>query len=390
MPNITGFLFAIIRLMDKKIVLVPMLAMAETSGPSSRMKLLKEGLTAEGFNVVTCDDLEVPLPMGLPAPVATRMFPIAQKTGLTSRKTVNSFDEVLRLTGNLDYNYLRRSVNQLVDFKRKEKPDLVYSEFNISAMIAAEVTGVKLCNAVSFPTQHEYANNPKLAGGLNKLLKELGLEQVESALKLFEMADVAVCPSIYELEPFAREGIVYCGTLKKTEPEEKTRDKILVYMGNGTVSAKRTLSVVKEAFGGSPYQVYLASSYLEKLDEGNIHVAPRWDFNELLDEAVLFINHGGQNSVVDGLIHGVPQICVPGKVFERKFNAASVEKNNAGVSLDYSKFNAEVIRTKADEILGSEAVRADARALGQKLLAAGGVKVIAESIRNIDFSSVSL
>ena len=376
--------------MDKKIVLVPMLAMAETSGPSSRMKLLKEGLTAEGFNVVTCDDLEVPLPMGLPAPIATRMFPVAQKTGLTSRKTVNSFDEVLRLTGNLDYNYLRRSVNQLVDFIRKEKPDLVYSEYNISAMIAAEVTGVKLCNAVSFPTQHEYANNPKLAGGLNKLLKELGLEQVESALKLFEMADVAVCPSIYELEPFTRERIVYCGTLKKAEPKEKTRDKILVYMGNGTVSAKKTLCVVKEAFGGSPYQVYLASSYLEKLDEGNIHVAPRWDFNELLDEAVLFINHGGQNSVVDGLIHGVPQICVPGKVFEREFNAESVEKNNAGVCLDYSKFNAEVIRTKADEILGSEAVRADARALGQKLLAAGGVKVIAESIRNIDFSSVSL
>ena len=371
--------------MDKKIVLVPMLAMAETSGPSSRIRLLKEGLKESGFDVVTYDDLEVPLPMGLPTPIAKRMFPLAQKTGLTSRKTVNSFDEVLRLTGNLAYKYLRRSVDQLIDLINKEKPDIVYSEFNISAMIAAKAAGVKLINAVSYPTQHEYANNPKLAGGLNRLLKELGLETVESALKLFEWADVAVCPSIFELEPFAREGVVYCGTLKKAEPAKRERDKILVYMGNGTVSAKKILSAVREAFRGSPYQVYLASSYLPKEDDGNVHVAPRWDFNELLDEAVLFINHGGQNSIADGLIHGVPQIMVPGKVFERKYNAESVAKNNAGISLDHMEFSAETLRAKADELISSEEISANAKTLGRKLLAAGGVGVIAESIRNIDF-----
>jgi hypothetical protein len=35
-------------------------------------------------------------------------------------------------------------------------------------------------------------------------------------------------------------------------------------------------------------------------------------------------------------------------------------------------------------------MKANAKALGSRLLAAGGVSVIAESIRNIDFSSVSL
>ncbi|MBR6959862.1 MAG: hypothetical protein IKH76_05220, partial [Clostridiales bacterium] len=100
---------------------------------------------------------------------------------------------------------------------------------------------------------------------------------------------------------------------------------------------------------------------------GNIHIAPRWDFNKLLDEAVLFINHGGQNSMVDGLLHGVPQILVPGKVFERRFNADSLVKNNAGIMLEQDEFCAEVIREKAKKVIVSDTMRESARELGRKL-----------------------
>ena len=37
-----------------KILIVPMVAMAETSGPSSRCRLLAEGFRSEGFDVATC------------------------------------------------------------------------------------------------------------------------------------------------------------------------------------------------------------------------------------------------------------------------------------------------------------------------------------------------
>ena len=54
-------------------------AMAETGGPVSRSSY------ANGSTRV----------------VGKYMFPIVQKLGLTSKKTVNSFDEVLFLTGNI-------------------------------------------------------------------------------------------------------------------------------------------------------------------------------------------------------------------------------------------------------------------------------------------------
>ena len=383
-----------------KILLVPMAAMAETSGPSSRCRLLAESFAKAGAEVATCraEDvnfkpfegirnffLDVPMPMGLPAPIAKRMFPIAQKTGITARKKVDSFDQVLFMTGNLDYGYIKKSVASVRKAINEFHPDIVYSEFNISAMIAARIEGVPLCCTVSYPTQHEYANKPGLAKGLNRYLGEEGLPRVDSALKLFDLADKSFCPSIPELEPIKKPDVTFCGTLKAKRDYAHTgkRDKIVVYMGNGTVSAKRMKKVITEAFAGSKYEVYIASSYLEKEDAGNIHIAPRWDFEELLEEAVLFINHGGQNSMADGLIHGVPQIVVPGKVFERKYNAGCIEKNNAGALVTAGEFTSDVIRREAEMLISSEEVRDNARRLGAKLLNAGGAETILREIRNM-------
>lgn len=374
-----------------RILVVPMSAMAETSGPSSRCRLLVEGFREEGALVATCmaEDvnykridgvknyfLDIPMPFGLPKVIATRTFPIAQKLGITAKKTVKSFDQVLQMTGNLDSRYLRKSIDSVRKAIADFKPDIVYSEFNISAIIAARKERVPLFITVSKPTQHEYANNPRLADGLNTVLRELDLPQVVSALQLFDWGDMSFCSGIRELEPINKTGIRYFGTLKKIGIKEVKRDKILVYMGNGTVSASKTLNVIGGAFKESGYEVYIASSYLKEETRGNIHIAPRWDFNKLLDEAVLFINHGGQNSMVDGLLHGVPQILVPGKVFERKYNAKSIEDNGAGKVVAFSDFKPEFIRSTAEKIITSREMSQKAALLGRKLAEAGGMAVI--------------
>ena len=396
-----------------KVLISPMAAMAETGGPTSRCRLLVQGFKNAGIEVATCMAkdvnykeisgvknffLDVPMPMGMPEFIAKRSFPVAQKLGITSKKRVTSFDQVLWLTGNLDYKYLKKSVESFKAAINEFKPDIVYSEFNISAMIAAKALGVKLYSTVSFPTQHIYAHDAKKAQDLNRLLTEMSMQPVESALQLFDWADKKICPSIPELEPFSNPEVVFCGTLKKvskgrdgvisseaqdskadTDSQESgSRNKILVYMGNGTISASKTLEVIREAYSGSSYQVYIASSYLKEQTLGNIHVAPRWDFNQLLDESVLFINHGGQNSIVDGLLHGVPQIMVPGKVFERIYNAKSVTNNRAGMGISQDSFTAKTIRKYTERMLDSDLMSRNAKQLGEKLVSAGGVDVIVD------------
>lgn len=373
---------------------MPMAAAAETSGPAGRCVLLAQGFAKAGHEVgvAMAEDvnfrriegvkhyfLDVPMPLGLPAPIARNVFPLAQKLGVTSRKRVKSFDEVLHLTGNLEYSYLVRSVKSIRAAIADFKPDVVYSEFNISAMIAAKVEGVRLFTTVSYPTRYEYAHTEGLAGGLNRLLGELGLPEADSALKLFAWAEKRFCPSIPELEPFPDGEVVFCGALKNRPSDAAAcgeRSAILVYMGNGTISAGKMRKEIIDAFSGTGSDVYIASKYLPAEEMGNIHIKERWDFGELLPKAGLFINHGGQNSMVDGLIYGVPQIMVPGKVFERIYNAQSVERNGAGKALAHEDFKAEKIRALAEMLMSSNDAAKNAAALGSKLTSMGGIESV--------------
>ncbi len=375
-----------------------MAAMAETNGPSSRCGMMAYGFRNAGFEAATCmaEDvnykalegipnyyLDIPMPLGLPKAVTTRTFPAAQKLGITSKKKVDSFDQVLRLTGNLDYRYLKKSVASVRKAIREYHPDIVYSEFNISAIIAAKKEGIPLSVTISYPTQHEYAHRAGLERGLNRLLDELQLPRVDSDLSLFDWADKSFCLSIPELEAMEKPGVIYCGSLKPAKKEKASpseRNKILVYMGNGTIPAKRVEREAKETFKGSRYEVYIASAYLEKGTSGNVHTAPRWDFDRLLEEAALFINHGGQNSVADGLINGVPQIMVPGKVFERKYNARCIADHKAGIVLECRDFKADRLRSLTEEILNTGEMADHAAELGRKLTNAGGINTI---IRNL-------
>ena len=100
----------------------------------------------------------------------------------------------------------------------------------------------------------------------------------------------------------------------------------------------------------------------------------------MLNECVLYINHGGQNSICDGLLYGVPQIVIPGKVFERKYNAKSITDNNAGVTLGFKDFNADTLRKTAEQVINSHEIRQNALALGQRLSDAGGLDFLVRTI----------
>ena len=142
-----------------RVLVVPMSAMAETAGSFSRVLLLTDALKEADIDTAVClardvnyrsiDGvksyfLSVPMPLGLPKMIAAHTFPIAQKLGITSRKSVNSFDDVLHLTGNTDYKYLKKSVSDIRNAIQDFNPDVIYSEFNISAIVAGKIEKKKI------------------------------------------------------------------------------------------------------------------------------------------------------------------------------------------------------------------------------------------------------
>lgn len=375
------------------ILIVPMFALSRMGGPWSRAQAIAAAFEQAGHHVVlgiapdgNCTnpcvadtvELPVPSPLGLPMAIASRTFPIAEKLGISGRKPVNSFEEVLWLTGALAHDYEHDSVAALCDIITDHRIDVVYSEYSLPAIVAARAVDVPVFGSFSYTTQTSYASNPRKADGLRKLLGELRLPNVESSLELFDWLECKFVPSCPTLEPIDDASVKFVGFL--SEPPERpttVRDCVVVYLGSGSVPQRDIERAVATAFAGSGIDVYVAGSPDEH-QEGTVHFAPRFDFSELLPRARCFVHHGGQNSVMDALRYGAPQVIVPGRVFERRYNASSIARAGAGIVLD--RFDAAALLSAYERLASDRSYEEAADALRAELSSLGGTSAIVERI----------
>ena len=375
-----------------------MLARSRMGGPWSRAQQIAHAFQDAGHEVTlgwgddgNCANpiaptfqIPVPSPLGLPEAIARHTFPLASRLGLMGRKPVHSFEEVLWLTGSLDYRYSCAVVENLREFIRTWRPDVVYSEFNLAAVIAARAEGIPCVGSGSQPTTAAYASNPRKSAGIRRLLREMGMPAPASSLTILEGMKRRFIPSCPTLEPRAGERAVYCGFLN--EPPALTaapRDCAVVYLGSGSVPAGVAVRVgrqISSALGcdvyvaGVPEVVYAAAGH-------KVHCAPRLNFAELLPRARVMVHHGGQNSMMDALAYQVPQVVVPGRVFERQFNAEAVERTRCGLSVRAPK--PALIAEAALRLVDEPALTSGIRGVRDELSELGGTERIVREVEKI-------
>ena len=376
-----------------------MVARSRMGGPWSRAQRVARAFQDAGHEATlawgddgNCADpiaptleIPVPSPLGLPGAIARHTFPLASRLGLMGRKPVRSFEEVLWLTGALDERYTRAAVDILRAHMRTVRPDVVYSEFSLAAVLAARAEGIPCVGSGSQPTTAAYASNPRKSAGIRRLLREMDMPAPASSLTILEgmrRRFILSCPT---LEPRAGERAVYCGFLDEPPaPTGKPRDCALVYLGAGSVPAGvavRAGREVAEALGcdvyvaGAPEAIHASGDY-------TVSCAPRFDVADLLPRARVFVHHGGQNSMMDALSYGVPQVIVPGRVFERQFNAEAVENARCGLTVRVSQ-PALIARAARRIVVDDPALTSGLRGLREELSSLGGAKRIVCEVEKV-------
>ena len=371
-----------------------MVARSRMGGPWSRAQRVARAFQDAGHEVTlawgddgNCVDpiaptleIPVPSPLGLPEAIARHTFPLASRLGLMGRKPVHSFEEVLWLTGALNERYTRAAVDILRAHIRAARPDVVYSEFSLAAVIAARAEDIPCVGSASEPTTPSYASNPRKSAGIRRLLREMGIPAPASSLTILEGMRHRFIPSCPTLEPRAGERAVYCGFLDEPPaPTDKSRDCALVYLGAGSVPAGVAVRAGRELADALGCDVFVAGAPEAVQASGGhtVTCAPQFDFAELLPRARVFVHHGGQNSMMDALSHEVPQLIVPGRVFERQFNAEAVDNARCGLTVHAPKpaLIAHSARRLVDEpalTSGIRGVRAELSSLG------GGARIVCE------------
>ena len=377
-----------------RVLITPMSAIVETKGPFSRTILLANEFIKRGHEVALCAaedpnyySIENVKNYYAPIPSILGISKLTDKNILkkSQEKTMSSFEDVLNFIGAINEEFFANDVYYIRKAIQEFKPDVIYTEFRIAAIVAAKLEHVKVATGFSFPVQKSFACNPEYSGGVNKYLEENNLNKVESVLEIFDWADLKIVPSSYEIEPMDGENVVFVGplSLPNNITIKEERNKIVAYMGNGTISPMKLIEELTKAFENSKYQVYIATDKVEPYKKNNINVNKKFDFNKLMPEAIVYINHGGQNSIMTGLIYGIPQIICPGNVFERKYNASSIVKLNAGKILEVNDFDYKKITGIVDEFNEDSTYVNNAKKAGEVLLSLGGVSKAIQAIEDL-------
>jgi MGT family glycosyltransferase len=178
----------------------------------------------------------------------------------------------------------------------------------------------------------------------------------------------------------------YTGPLRNSSPQpvpfpfERLTGQPLIYASLGTVqnTKQEIFSCIAAACEGLDVQLVISHGGGMNADAVQglpgsplvVQYAPQL---EVLAKARLAITHGGLNTVLDALSHGVPLVAIP-ITYEQPGTGARVKWTGTGEVIPLARLNIPRLRTAIEQVLTEESYFNNALRLKQAIHEAGGVK----------------
>lgn len=211
----------------------------------------------------------------------------------------------------------------------------------------------------------------------------------------FQPGDVNLVFTIKELQPEAEsldDSFRFVGPSIHSRGEaldfrlDKSDGRRIVYISLGTIfnEVKDFYAMCFEALRDFDGQVVVSVGPKTDISAfgrlpGHVIVRPYVPQLAVLEEADLFLTHGGMNSVHEALYYGVSLIVAP-MAADQPIVAGRIAELGAGIAVNPSLLTPDELRRCVDEVLQTEAYRSRSRELGSALRRAGGQKAAMEEI----------
>jgi UDP:flavonoid glycosyltransferase YjiC (YdhE family) len=345
-------------------------------GSLTRVMALAKGFLARGHSVSFCASGQIaalletkqfkvhlmpePTMLGLAKPISNIIQNRSQHVQIPVKegKAIGSVWFVYFMTGLLHPKFLKKLVQAQIIIIQNEKPDIIVTEMDLGAYLAACITKTPLVTTfamIALAGRHTFFWY-KAQRVIQTVLKEYGCAHATEPEKmLMNQLVLKVIPSIPELDGTDpdQENICYAGNLleplkdeQNDFPIDQNKRYVFVYLGTGSISLQKAEAVLPDVFKADPNVVcYVAAQSISSgYKIGNVNFLPYVPAEKLIPYCDLVICHGGLNTITQSIGYGVPLLMFPGPIFERRYNAEMVAKNAAGAMGELSNFSVHWIR----------------------------------------------
>jgi MGT family glycosyltransferase len=171
-------------------------------------------------------------------------------------------------------------------------------------------------------------------------------------------------------------------------PLLKSAEKPIIYISLGSVTSYNSKTFFYQqclqAFANSEYTVVMSvGKFIDIAELGNIppnfivsNYVPQM---QVLQQASVFITHGGTNSTWEALIHKVPLVVFP-QGGDQYLVANRVEELNIGVWIKQKNIAPLKLRSLVEQIIKDEKIRSNVDLLSSSLITSGGTQKAVDKI----------
>ncbi|WMI56123.1 activator-dependent family glycosyltransferase [Streptomyces rochei] len=115
----------------------------------------------------------------------------------------------------------------------------------------------------------------------------------------------------------------------------------------------------------------------------NVRLVDFVPLNELLPTCSAIIHHGGMGTLQNTLRHGVPQVIVPGWLWDERATALAVQAQGAGLMIEPREFRADTLQAAVERVLNEPSFADSAERLAKELLSAPAPRDIVPELERL-------
>jgi len=300
---------------------------------------------------------------------------------------------VLFFSGLARPSYLRKLVDAEIHAARHFQADKLFTDLDPGAFLTSVISGIPLASTYAHIATHGSGSWPwkLMQRAIAPIFQSNGLPVMTPDELFFGTSVLKIIPSIPELDGTNpdRPDVRYVGqligpiqSLADTEFQLEINQRfVYVYVGTGSISLDRLQSVLPAVFPTHGDRVCLvgAQSISHPYQLQAVAFRPYVPAELVLPQCDWTICHGGQNTIIQSLVHDVPLLIFPGPIFERRYNAKKVEEAGAGRMGELTDFNSGWLRTSLEKHSDNTQ---QAAILGARIRSYGRAPAAVEAISN--------